>query len=283
MSGDRQWRARARAWPGGSPSSPGMETVFVAPGNGGTALEPRLRNLPADRHRSAGDVRASARRSTSPSSDRKARWPTGIVDAFRARGLPIFGPTRAAARLESSKDFAKEFMMRHPIPTASYRTFTDPVDRQGLHQRPRRADRRQGRRTGCGQGGGGRGHHRRSACRDRPDDGRKPVRRRRHRRVLVEEWLEGEEASFIVMVDGRNVLTLAIQPGPQAAARRRPGPEHRRDGRLLAGADRHAGDPPPACCARSSCPPSRDECRGPPVHRLSLCRTDDRPSWRPEA
>ena len=185
--------------------SRGMETVFVAPGNAGTALEPRLRNLPltgidplalfAEREK----VDFTIVGPEGPLAD-------GIVDVFRARGLPIFGPTKAAAQLESSKDFAKAFMKRHGIPTASYRTFTDPVDAKAwisgrgapivvkadglaagkgvvVAETVAEAHAAVDRMLGAGATAGA--------------------------RVVVEEFLRGEEASFIVMVDGRHVLTLA--------------------------------------------------------------------------
>ena len=78
----------------------------------------------------------------------------GVVDVFRARGLRIFGPTQAAAQLESSKAFAKDFMKRHGIPTAAYETFTDAAAAHAYVDAPGRADRRQGRRPGGGQGRG---------------------------------------------------------------------------------------------------------------------------------
>ena len=103
-------REHAMAWR--LAQSRGMETVFVAPGNAGTALEPRLRNLPL----TAPDPLALfAEREKVDFTNVGPEGPLadGIVDVFRARGLPIFGPTKAAAQLESSKDFDKAFMKRH--------------------------------------------------------------------------------------------------------------------------------------------------------------------------
>ena len=184
--------------------SRGMETVYVAPGNAGTALEPRLRNLPltgidplalfAEREK----VDFTIVGPEGPLAD-------GIVDVFRARGLPIFGPTKAAAQLESSKDFAKAFMKRHGIPTASYRTFTDPVDAKA-HISGRGAPivvKADGLAAGKGVVVAETVAEAHAAV-DRMLGAATAVSR-----VVVEEFLPGDEASFIVMVDGRHVLTLA--------------------------------------------------------------------------
>ena len=99
--------------------------VYVAPGNGGTALDSRLENIAiTDPAELAGF--AAANRVALTVVGPEAPLAAGIVNVFRERGLKIFGPTREAAQLESSKDFAKSFMARHGIPTARYRTFTDP-------------------------------------------------------------------------------------------------------------------------------------------------------------
>jgi len=185
--------------------SRGMETVFVAPGNAGTALEPRLRNLPLT---AIAPLALFAEREKVDFTivGPEAPLADGIVDAFRARGLPIFGPTKAAAQLESSKDFAKAFMKRHSIPTASYRTFTDPVDAKA-HISGRGAPivvKADGLAAGKGV-----------VVAETVAEAHAAVDRMLGQtatagsRVVVEEFLEGEEASFIVMVDGRSVLTLA--------------------------------------------------------------------------
>ena len=101
-----------------------VETVFVAPGNAGTALTDKLVNVPeSDISRLADFVKTNDVLFTVVGPE--APLAAGIVDHFRACGLKIFGPTRAAAQLESSKDFAKAFMKRHGIPTADYESFTD--------------------------------------------------------------------------------------------------------------------------------------------------------------
>jgi len=102
------------------------QKVFVAPGNGGTALTSHLQNIPiTDPTQLADFVEKEGIGLTVVGPE--APLAAGVVDIFRARGLKIFGPTKAAAQLESSKDFAKAFMVRHSIPTAKYQTFTDPA------------------------------------------------------------------------------------------------------------------------------------------------------------
>jgi phosphoribosylamine--glycine ligase len=191
--------------------SPRVQSVFVAPGNGGTALDHRLRNVPiTDFHALADFVEAEKIGLTVVGPE--APLAGGVVDLFRERGLRIFGPTRAAAQLESSKAFAKDFMKRHGIPTAEYETFSDAasahahVARQGvpivikadglaagkgvvvattLAQAHEAIDwMLQGNQLGVQHNEGG-------------------------ARVVVEQFLAGEEASFIVLCDGRHVLPLA--------------------------------------------------------------------------
>ena len=117
-------REHALAWR--LAQSPRVEKVFVAPGNAGTAVTEGLENLPVtnlDQLADFAEREGIAFTLVGP----EAPLAAGIVDKFRARGLRIFGPTRAAAQLESSKDFAKAFMKRHGIPTADYESFTDPA------------------------------------------------------------------------------------------------------------------------------------------------------------
>src|SRR5947209_8489743 len=107
--------------------SPRVQTVFVAPGNGGTATDARLRNVPIGDFNALADfvqVEKIALTVVGP----EAPLAAGVVDVFRERGLRVFGPTQAAAQLESSKAFAKAFMKRHHIPTADYETFSDPAE-----------------------------------------------------------------------------------------------------------------------------------------------------------
>ena len=117
-------REHAIAWK--LAQSPRVQKVYVAPGNAGTALEPNLENLPiTDFAELINFVENENIAFTVVGPE--APLAAGVVDCFRVRGLRIFGPTRKAAQLESSKDFAKQFMVKHDIPTARYETFTDPV------------------------------------------------------------------------------------------------------------------------------------------------------------
>jgi phosphoribosylamine--glycine ligase len=198
-------REHALAWK--IARSPRVAKVFVAPGNAGTARDPALVNAPLT---AIADLVAFARERNVAITVVGPEGPlaAGIVDAFRAAGLAIFGPTREAAQLESSKDFAKAFMTRHGIPTARYATFADAreahayVDAQGAPIVVK-AD-------GLAAGKGvvvattlAEAHAAIDAMLVDNAMGDAGAR------VVVEEFLAGEEASFIVMVDGRNVLPLA--------------------------------------------------------------------------
>ncbi|MDN4574923.1 phosphoribosylamine--glycine ligase [Pandoraea cepalis] len=198
-------REHALAWK--LAQSPRIQLVYVAPGNGGTALDERLRNVPISDPNVLAEFAARegiALTVVGPETPLAA----GIVNIFRARGLKIFGPTKEAAQLESSKDFAKAFMKRHGIPTADYETFSDAasahayIDAKGAPI-VIKAD-------GLAAGKGvvvamslDEAHHAVDmmlADNKLGDAGA---------RVVIEEFLQGEEASFIVMVDGKNVLPLA--------------------------------------------------------------------------
>jgi len=181
--------------------------VFVAPGNAGTAREPGLTNVPGT---AIADLVAFATNEPVALTvvGPEAPLAAGIVDAFRAAGLRIFGATKAAAQLESSKDFAKAFMARHGIPTAQYRTFADaPAARAYVSERGApvvvKAD---GLAAGKGvvvAGSVAQAHAAIDAMLIGNTMGAAGAR------VVVEEFLAGEEASFIVMADGRHVLPLA--------------------------------------------------------------------------
>ena len=185
----------------------GVTKVFVAPGNAGTARESKLENLPiTDIHVLADFAAENAIHLTVVGPE--APLAAGIVDVFRNRGLKIFGPTKAAAQLESSKDFAKRFMARHSIPTASFETFTDPtaaheyVTRQGAPI-VIKAD-------GLAAGKGvvvAMSLDEAHAAIDDMLSGNKLGSA--GARVVIEDFLDGEEASFIVLVDGKNVLPMA--------------------------------------------------------------------------
>lgn len=200
-------REHALAWK--AAQSPLVKTVFVAPGNAGTALEPTLQNVAIG----VTDIPALLSFAQSEKIDLTIVGPEaplviGVVDAFRAAGLTIFGPTQGAAQLEGSKAFTKDFLARHNIPTAEYQNFTE-VEPALAYLREKGAPiviKADGLAAGkgvivamtleeaeaavqdmlAGNAFGNAGH-----------------------RIVIEEFLDGEEASFIVMVDGEHVLPMA--------------------------------------------------------------------------
>ena len=202
-------REHALAWK--LAQSPKLQCVYVAPGNGGTASDARLENVAITDPAALADF-AQREKIVLTVVGPEAPLAAGVVDLFRSRGLRIFGPTRAAAQLESSKAYSKAFMQRHGIPTARYETFDNAaaahayVDAQGAPI-VIKAD-------GLAAGKGvvvamslPQAHVAIDAMLDgstlgvQHNDG--------GARVVIEEFLAGEEASFIVMVDGEHVLPLA--------------------------------------------------------------------------
>jgi phosphoribosylamine--glycine ligase len=191
-------REHAIAWK--LAQSPRVQKVFVAPGNGGTAAEPGLENVALT---GIAELAAFAKEESIHLTvvGPEAPLAAGMVDAFRDAGLRVFGPTRAAAQLESSKDFAKRFMLRHGIPTARHATFEDAaaanayVEREGAPIVIKADGLAAGKGVVVAQSvaeahaaigalaGGG--------------------------KLVIEECLHGEEASFIVMADGAHALALA--------------------------------------------------------------------------
>ncbi len=198
-------REHALAWR--LAQSPRVHKVYVAPGNGGTAREAGLENLPLT---DFADLIDFCRREDIAYTvvGPEAPLAAGIVDAFRAAGLRIFGPTQAAARLESSKDYAKAFMQRHGIPTAAYASFTDAASAHA-YIRERGAPivvKADGLAAGKGVVV--------AASRDEAHAAVEAMLAGNRlgeagHRVVIEDCLAGEEASFIVMVDGEHVLPLA--------------------------------------------------------------------------
>jgi len=184
-----------------------VQKVYVAPGNAGTALEDGVENIALS---AIPDLIEFVKRENIELTvvGPEAPLAAGVVDAFRAEGLKIFGPTKAAAQLESSKDFAKRFMTRHNIPTAFFETFSDInaarayVEKHGAPIVIKADGLAAGKGVVVAM-------TREEACdaidmmlsdNKLGDAGA---------RVVIEEFLAGEEASFIVMVDGKNVLALA--------------------------------------------------------------------------
>ena len=198
-------REHALAWK--LAQSERIQTVFVAPGNGGTALDNRLKNVPiTDPKALAEFVKAEHIGLTLVGPE--VPLAAGIVNIFREHGLKIFGPTKEAAQLESSKDFAKSFMERHGIPTAKYQTFTDLaaahayIDQQGAPI----VIKADGLAAGKGVVVAMDLAEAHAAIEMMLSDNKLGDA---GARVVIEEFLAGEEASFIVMVDGKNILPLA--------------------------------------------------------------------------
>ncbi|SAI02934.1 phosphoribosylamine--glycine ligase [Bordetella trematum] len=187
--------------------SPRVHKVYVAPGNGGTQTGQQLENVALSQPEELADF-AQREGVALTVVGPEAPLAAGVVDVFRARGLKIFGPTRAAAQLESSKDYAKAFMIRHNIPTARYQTFTDPaqahayIDQEGAPI----VIKADGLAAGKGVVVATTLQEAHDAIDAMLGDGSLGAA---GARVVIEECLIGEEASFIVMVDGRNVLALA--------------------------------------------------------------------------
>ena len=187
--------------------SPRVSRVYVAPGNAGTAREDGLFNVPLT---GIAELLAFARDESIALTvvGPEAPLAEGVVDAFRAEGLRIFGPVQAAARLESSKDFAKSFMRRHGIPTGAYRTFEaaapahDYVRAQGAPI----VVKADGLAAGKGVVVAMTEEQAHAAIDHMLVDNRMGPA---GARVVIEEFLEGEEASFIVMVGGKQALPLA--------------------------------------------------------------------------
>jgi len=198
-------REHAMAWR--LAQSEGVHKVYVAPGNAGTERESGLQNVNlADPVTLATFAEREGVHLTVVGPE--APLAAGIVDVFRARGLKIFGPTREAAQLESSKDFAKHFMARHHIPTAEFETFSEStaahayIDRKGAPI----VIKADGLAAGKGVVVAMTLVEAHAAVDDMLSGNKLGDA---GARVVIEEFLDGEEASFIVMVDGKNVLALA--------------------------------------------------------------------------
>jgi phosphoribosylamine--glycine ligase len=200
-------REHALAWR--AARSPRVATVYLAPGNAGSELDPALTNVDI----AASDLDGLLDFARTQGIDLTIVGPedplaAGIVDRFQGAGMPCFGPVAAAAQLESSKAFAKDFMARHGIPTAAYGQFTDIPTAEAFireHGAPIvvKAD---GLAAGKGVVVAEDEAQAIAAVRDMLAGN---AFGEAGHRVVIEEFLEGEEASFIVMADGRHVLPLA--------------------------------------------------------------------------
>ncbi|WP_018982329.1 phosphoribosylamine--glycine ligase [Salinimonas chungwhensis] len=209
-------REHALAWKAAQSSA--VETVFLAPGNAGTASEPKLKNVDigvTDTNALLTFVQQNSVGLTIVGPE--APLVAGVVDAFEKAGEKIFGPSQAAAQLEGSKAFTKDFLARHHIPTAEYQNFTD-VEPAVAYMKEKGAPivvKADGLAAGKGV-----------IVAETEEDAEAAIRDmlagnafgEAGSRVVIEEFLEGEEASFIVMVDGQNILPFATSQDHKRAA-----------------------------------------------------------------
>ena len=202
-------REHAMAWR--LAKTEGMQKVYVAPGNAGTAREHELENINITDPEALADF-AEQNKIHLTVVGPEAPLAAGVVNVFRARGLKIFGPTKEAAQLESSKDFAKRFMARHNIPTAGFETFSEStaahayINKQGAPI----VIKADGLAAGKGVVVAMTLEEAHAAVDFMLVDNKFGVQHNEGgARVVIEEFLAGEEASFIVLVDGKNVCALA--------------------------------------------------------------------------
>ncbi len=213
-------REHALAWK--IAQSPLVSKVFVAPGNAGTALEKRMQNVAIS---DIDELIAFAKEESVAVTvvGPEAPLSKGVVDKFQAAGLKIFGPTQASAQLESSKDFSKAFMFKHGVPTAAYETFTDItaahayVEQQGAPI----VIKADGLAAGKGVVVAMTQEEAHAAIDAMLADNKLGDA---GSRVVIEEFLTGEEASFMVMVDGDNILPLATSQDHKRALNGDQGP-----------------------------------------------------------
>lgn len=201
-----------------------VEKVFVAPGNAGTALEPKLENVAIGVEDTAALVAFAKEQHIGLTIvGPEAPLVIGVVDAFRAAGLPIFGPTQAAAQLEGSKAFTKDFLARHQIPTAEYQNFTEIEPALAYLQEKGAPIVVKADGLAAGKG---------VIVAMTLDEAEAAVRDmlagnafgEAGHRVVIEEFLDGEEASFIVMVDGEHILPMATSQDHKRAGNGDTGP-----------------------------------------------------------
>jgi phosphoribosylamine--glycine ligase len=201
-------REHALAWK--LAQSPKVQRVFVAPGNGGTAGEDAVQNVPITDLVALADFAAVEKVGLTVVGP-EAPLAAGVVDLFRSRGLRLFGPSRAAAQLESSKAFAKDFMQRHGVPTARYAVFDDAVPAHAYIERYGapivvKAD---GLAAGKGVVVAMSADEAHAAIDFMLSDNAGVAHNAGQAQVVIEEFMAGEEASFIVVADGKHALALA--------------------------------------------------------------------------
>ncbi|MCV2886271.1 phosphoribosylamine--glycine ligase [Aestuariibacter sp. AA17] len=215
-------REHALAWK--SAQSENVTEVFVAPGNAGTATEPKLTNVDINAEDIDALVRfAKAKDITLTIVGPEAPLVAGVVDRFESEGLAIFGPSQAAAQLEGSKAFTKDFLARHHIPTAEYQNFTD-IEPAIAYVREKGAPivvKADGLAAGKGVIVAMTLQEAEDAIKDMLAGN---AFGEAGSRVVIEEFLDGEEASFIVMVDGKHVLPFATSQDHKRAGNGDTGP-----------------------------------------------------------
>lgn len=207
-------REHALAWK--LAQSPKVDKVFVAPGNAGTATEPGVENIALDPLNFPELVEFAVREKVDLTLvGPEAPLVAGVVDHFREHGLRCFGPTAAAAQLEGSKAFSKDFLARHNIPTASYRNFTEaePAIEYVREQGTPIVIKADGLAAGKGVIIAQNQQEAETVIRDMLSGNRFGDA---GSRVVIESFLRGEEASFIVMVDGKNILPMATSQDHKA-------------------------------------------------------------------
>ena len=263
-------REHALAWK--IAASPLVEKLYCAPGNAGIAQECE-RDRARHRRPRGGDR-------VLPRADigfvvvgPEAPLCAGIVDDLAAAGIKAFGPSKAAARLEGSKGFTKDLCKANNIPTAAYERFT--ARRPPRLTSARRARRSSSRPTGSRPA--------RAWWWRRRSTKRKPAIDMMFggglgdagAEVVVEEFLSGEEASFFALCDGEIAIPLVAAQDHKRVVRRRPGPQHRRHGRLFAGAGHDAGDDPPHHGRDRAADGAGDEGDGRALQGRAVRRPDD--------
>ncbi|MFT4677175.1 MAG: phosphoribosylamine--glycine ligase [Patiriisocius sp.] len=197
--------------------SPGVDKVFVAPGNAGTASEPGIQNVDLDVLDIPGQIAFSKSEGVGlVIIGPEAPLVAGAVDQFTVAGLRCFGPSRACAQLEGSKDFTKRFLARHEIPTAAYQTFTElaPAIDYARRMTPPIVVKADGLAAGKGVVVAADFAEAEHALKDMLEEN---AFGDAGARVVIEEFLEGEEASFIVIADGKTFLPFASSQDHKAA------------------------------------------------------------------
>ena len=267
-------REHALAWK--MAASPLVERLYCAPGNAGIAQEAEIVAL------DPGDHAAVIAFCKEKSIDLVVVGPeaplcAGIVDDLEAAGIKAFGPSKAAARLEGSKGFTKDICRSNNIPTAAYERFTSAEQAKAYV-------RQQGapivvKADGLAAGKGVVVAETLEQALDAIDMMFEGGLGAAGAEVVIEEFLEGEEASFFALCDGTTAIAARVGAGSQARLRQRSGPEYRRHGRLFAGAGDDRGDDEAHDDGNHRADPARDGGDGCALQGRAVCRPDDHQGW----